>query len=324
MYYNYGVFNTERLFLRFNGLAPQYNKNHPNQNSEAVKLFQMYVDEFLFKADCIYSQLDAINKISGLIELQFNEVTLTSENARKINPKCPQLILPKNVLLPFNTTFVNQVIYRIPPVLNLINVLQDRILRIIGLFAGLDKVEIPQELSRFFDPTGVPLPSLKNYGNKIELASRRYWRDHGKMIRKYRNLDQHAFNILYNYGINSAGDFIVYFPDNPSEKNFKKVFFSRKINGLKLLNDEFQAFHSFVEELMQTLGIPETMHQRGASTLVNTIEDFNEKECMEMFQSDGSHVVCLYLHKKGIDGKSGTPSMNELPLNLYRMQLNIE
>ncbi len=107
MYYNYGVFNTERLFLRFNGLAPQYNKNHPNQNSEAVKLFQMYVDEFLFKADCIYSQLDAINKISGLIELQFNEVTLTSENARKINPKCPQLILPKNVLLSFNTTFVN-------------------------------------------------------------------------------------------------------------------------------------------------------------------------------------------------------------------------
>ncbi len=103
MYHNYGVFIAEKLFLRFNGLASQYNKNHPNQNSDAVKLFQMYVDEFLFKADCIYSQLDAINKVSGLIEQQFKEVTLASENARKKNPLCPQLILPKNVLLPFNT-----------------------------------------------------------------------------------------------------------------------------------------------------------------------------------------------------------------------------
>ena len=202
--------------------------------------------------------------------------------------------------------------------------LQDRILRIVGLYLGLDKTEIPPELSKFFDQNGIPLPSLKNYGDKIEYATRGYWRVHGKIIRKYRNLDQHVFNILYNYGINSAGDFIVYFPDNPSEKGFKKLLFIRKMNGLRLLNDEFHAFHAYVEDLMKILGIPETLHQRGASSPANTIKDFNEEECMEMFQSDVSHVVCLYLQKKGSDGRSGTPTWNELPLDLHRMQINIE
>ncbi len=142
---------------------------------------------------------------------------------------------------------------------------------------------------------------------------------------KYRNLDQHAFNILYNYGINSAGEFIVYFPDNPSEKNFKKVKFTKKINGLKLLNENFQVFHAYVEEMMNILVIPETPHQSGIVNVTrNTTEDFSEGDCMDMFQTDGSHMLCLYLQKKSNDGKSGTPSVNELPLKINRIQINIE
>ena len=162
MYHNYGLFNEKHLFLKFNGLSSAYLANKKKADDLDFH-FSRFCEEFLFKADLMYSNLDKMIQINKLITQQAVELRKTSLFKREKNPGCPELIFPERYLLQFNTTFVNEFLGNVPPFLNTLFVLQDRILLIVGIFLGISD-EIPNKLSLFYNSkVGRWNPLLKKY-----------------------------------------------------------------------------------------------------------------------------------------------------------------
>jgi hypothetical protein len=227
-------------------------------------------------------------------------VILKNEFNSKFTPK---MILPKDQLLFFFTRYSNQLILSIPSMLNTINILQDRILRIVGLCNGFslvknrkdhDPTHIPNKLSKFFDSNSdIAKPCLSQMGAKITLLSENYWKDYGKIIRRYRNIDQHEFSVLYNYGINKNQDFVVYLPDDPWEKDFEKITFNDKIDGITLIENNFTIFHKYIEDIMQCMEIPEKKHDvHGKMTYIKPSKsDFTDGKCLCCSQLGNRMIV---------------------------------
>lgn len=313
-------FNKEKLFLRFNGFENYFNNHKPNSISPYdEELLKRYVDEFLSKVEYLYIQKNLMIAIRDFVQLQFRD----SKNEFNSN-FTPKMIFPKDQLLFFFTRYSNQLILNIPSLLNTINILQDRILRIVGLCNGLtlvknrkdrDPTHIPLEFAKFFDFNGNVKQCLTQMGAKITLLSENYWKSYGKIIRRYRNIDQHEFSVLYNYGIDRNHNFVVYLPDNPSERDFEKITFDDKIDGITLIEKNFTIFHKYVEDLMQCMEVPEKIHTvHGNMTyIIPSKSDFTDGKCLCCSQL-GNKMIVWYVNSNLLKDKQISFKTRELAI----------
>lgn len=295
------------------------------KNSDKISQFK---DEILSRIYWMYFNLQIINNFDRLIVDQFKQLKIDNEKACKLNPLCPQLKIPKNALIIYDTSLSSQLLYRIPTYLNTLNILQDRILPIIALREEIGKV--PNILSEYFQKdsngsgrrTYIPNSKLKKFDSKIQNVVQKYWKDHGQSIRNFRNLDQHHFHLVLRYGINHNDDFVVYFPDT-KEKMFEDVTFNSKINGIELINSEFLAFHDFVDDLMKILNIDEKNFQiESIYSKPESIEHYEENECMAIFQS-GNKAILNYCRNKKIDGTGSELVLRKLDLKSTKITITI-
>ncbi len=323
MYHNYAHFNSKHLFLRFNNITNFYQEKSSSKYTRVdISLIQKCYEEFLFKADRMHEYLERMNRIDEVIVQQVVELQERSLIEKKSNPSCPKLIFPKSGILEYNSNIVNEYLGYVSPFLNALFVLQDRILRIIGIYLKINE-KIPNKLPGFYDFKKKRWkPILKKYGANIENEVKRYFNKHAKRIRKYRNLDQHDINLLEFYGIDHQGDFHLYLPDDPKVKDYSKISFRTKIDSLLLFNEEFRAFHIFVEKMMRHLGISEKLHQYGVGTSNQTVENFNEGECMASFQVQ-NEMLCLYCGEKN-EKNAAKITTNKLPLKNNELLIRIK
>ncbi len=114
---------------------------------------------------------------------------------------------------------------------------------------------------------------------------------------------------------------LLYLPDNPRVKKYSELTYNNKIDALTIFNDEFDAFHTFVENLMKHLGIPEMEHQYGMGHSNQTVENFTEGECMALFQAK-KEVICLYCGIKN-EKNAAALSTNKLPLKYNKLIFSI-
>jgi hypothetical protein len=315
MYHNYAEFNEKQLFLYFNGLQSEYTKKFP-PNLNGFNEFDLLFEEFLFKADCFYSSLDRMNDLTHLIYQQFFD--LQQIKFKGITGEEKQLTIPKKKLLRYNTILTNEFLKNLPPFLNLFFILQDRILRIVGLYLGLDN--LPNKYPLFVKNANI----IKRFGNYIEKASLRYWRDHAQTLRKYRNLDQHDYNLLFNYGINSEAEFQLILPDNPEEKMISRISFKENLNALDYFNQEFDAFHTYVEDIIKSMKISPILHSYGSfNENLDISPDYEDGDCMALFQV-GKEAICLYQGKLNPETKGSSISTNKLPIKKSKLRIDIE
>lgn len=142
------------------------------------------------------------------------------------------------------------------PFLNIMFILQDRIMLILGHYLGI-KEKLPEKLPTYY--YGYKEKSnliLTKFPETIQQLVIRYWKEYGDRIRSYRNLDQHHYNLSFHtfFRIKPKEEFVVYLPDKYTNK-FDRLSYDKKVITLNFFESEFKAFHDLVENLVISIGI---------------------------------------------------------------------
>ncbi|HME56661.1 MAG TPA: hypothetical protein VKM55_30955 [Candidatus Lokiarchaeia archaeon] len=321
MYQNLEYFNENHVFLRFNGLVDLYFERISKEKTgldleNQIKEFLSYHEEFLFKASQVSNCVSKMKQILDLIKKQFQEVIETSRIEHDKNPECPVIQIPKNAMMLFGTTFTNEFLTSISPFLKDLITLQNRFLFILGIFMNI--INLPDVFSKFFDEKDRPTPSLNRFKDKVKYLSRTYWIKHAKKLRRYRNIDEHRFNLLFNSGIDEDGSFHLYLPDDPDVDNITDCTFNEKIDAFPFFTDELNAFTKYVDDVLEFLKIPEKKFAPGLWMInLKELADFEIGSCISMVQFGGK-LICLYRQDE-----EGHVTLNEIPLNIREMTIKI-
>ncbi len=314
MYYNLDAFNNQKLFLTFNGLHSAFIEKHKGENflgelKQQDDLFRHYFLEFLYRAHCAYSFLDHMRALSECIATHFNDLK-------------PHLALKNEQEVNFESFIVNEYLNYVMPFLNTLFVLQDRIMLIIAIYLDLKLVPPVQKQGesgqkyrdrqrRFQDaiqgfPTYVTRQDIfGSFPARIQQLAQEYWHQYGQTIRKYRNLDQHQYNLAEQtfYQLKSKERFVLLLPDNPEERNYDKLTYKKKIVAFDLFEQHFNAFHAFVEQLMRFLHIKPVAFTPTSYAPPNckTADDYQEGDLMNVWVFGGMAIL-LNLGKDGPNG----------------------
>ena len=95
-----------------------------------------------------------------------------------------------------------------------------------------------------------------------------YWEKHGNNIRQYRNLDQHQYQLYYHsfYRLKPKEEYVLYLPDKITKNmELSDITYNKKIVALELFENEFRAFHDFVEEMLKQIKVQPVDIQPGQS-----------------------------------------------------------
>ncbi len=274
---------------------------------------QLFLNEFLFKSYQMFRYLEKMEKLDELITQQAFELKEEAKRSCKTNPKCPELVFPTNNLLVFDTLTTSEYISCISPFLRLLIVLQNRILWIIGMI--LDIKDKHDTFSWYFKNDRLDA-KLKQFPIAIQNICVKYWKKHAKMIRNYRDIDEHRYNILNNYGLDHHLDFHVILPDS-AEKGVE-ITYKKNLKALPLFTQEFTSFHEFIDELLKSMKIAEKQFNIGKSFTNEPIypSNYEDGTCVSMFQT-GNEVICLY--NKG--GGEITMNKHKFPYNELRYEI---
>jgi len=241
------VFNKKNLFLRFNNLKfsllPIGKKAIPKENqNKLLKPYEM-ARGFLNRAYFAYETLNRMVLLNQACILQFNNI------------KC-ELSLKTNSIV-FESQLVREHICQIMPVLNTIFILQDKVMPIFANVLNI-KDKMPMKFSAYISSNN---KFLSKFPVEIQNEVEDYWNQNGKKIRKYRNLNQHEYDLLnLTYlQIEPEEKLLVLLPDNPYEK-VENFTYHNSIDAFEFLKKSYMIFHNFVEEISKILGFKPKIH----------------------------------------------------------------
>ena len=338
MLLNYAkIFNEKKLFLKFNGLQLAF----VNQLKELeisgeildnLKLFSHYYNEFLHHSYSVYCILEQMNQLELAILKQYNELK-------------PNIEFKSETLVEYESFIVNEYLNRIMPFLNTLFILQDRIMVIIAIYLDITferpkKTEyeterkykrknkkFKEDLHSFASYSGNKYGILKEFPIDIQKLVKKYWNKNGQKIRNYRNLEQHQFNLLEEayLQLKPTERFILRLPDNPNERDFEKLTYSKKIIASDFFKTEFHEFHNFVETLMYIMKIRKKKHNYGTSfsPKSNSFEKFNEGDLMKIWVIK-KEVLLFSVGEKSTDGKFAKIKQRKIDNKIDKIILEIQ
>ncbi len=265
--YNAEIFNQNKLFLKFNGLRrgilPIGKEVKDYQNISVEETVFRSATEFLSRASFVYEILMSMENYNKIIVSEFNQI----KDKLKLNTK--QFL--------FQSPAVREYICLFMPFLNTLYILQDRIMPIISFMAKVE-YDFPEKRKKRkkFERDLQTLPFyyrekdgiLSKFPNPIQQIFLTYWTGNGKVIRTYRNINQHVYDLLTHayFQVKPKEKFLVYFPDDPNTtpENFK---YSKSSEAYVFLKKSFREFHFFVEKLADELGYSAERHSYEVSDL---------------------------------------------------------
>jgi hypothetical protein len=315
------IFNKRKLFLRFNGLQKGYigTKIKDKVLTKHI-LFNHYFNEYKYHLYSAYYFLEQLEQLENAIMNQYKYLksSIEFQNEYKIE---------------YDSFIVHEYMLRIMPFLNTMFILQDRLMILIAIFLDIE----------FKDPIKKPNESDKDYKNKIKKFRNKiqsftsyatnylgilevfperiseltikYWKQNGQELRKYRNLEQHQFNLLEEaYIIRIPTErFILYLPDNPNERDFEKLTYHNKIVAIDFFKFEIQVFHDFVEKIMETIGVKPENHEFGSSfsPKTNFTKHYNERDLMKIWVIK-NEAILFSVGEKTSDGATAKLNIRKI------------
>ncbi len=330
------IFNKRKLFLRFNGLQKAFFEKLKNVKiegkvAEKTRLFDHYFTEYKYHLYSAYYFLEQLEQLEIAIMKQYDELK-------------PFIEFQNEIKIEYDSFIVQEDLLRIMPFLNTIFLLQDRLMIIISIFLDVnfkDPVQKSNELSKDYKdrikkfrhklqsfasyPTNY-YGILKIFPDKVADHIVKYWEQNGQELRKYRNLEQHQFNILEEaYIIRKPSEqFILYLPDNPNEENFEKLTYNKKRIAFNYFISEIQIFHNFVETIMEILGIDPEMHEFGSkfSSKSNLISKYNQGDLLKIWVIK-NEAILFSVGEKSLDGNTAKINIRKIEnkMNILRWEI---
>jgi len=168
---------------------------------------------------------------------------------REYQGYAPQLDIRRDRIV-FSSSSVFALINEIPPLLGTLRIMQNMLLPMCGKVLGL-KTSMPSSLND-------AVSRLHKYGLSPQVQKRTlsYWTTAGKLLKDYRDLDQHNHVIIKHVLIElqPKPKMLVFLPDNPMVKNAAKFSFHAERNALEYLPAAFQQLHDYAEDLAHMVG----------------------------------------------------------------------
>lgn len=287
------IFNDNALFQYFGG----WKKQKENNNNS---LF----NEFLFRASSAYLSIQLMDKLSRSCIDQFERQT----NRLEI----------KNQRIVFWSPTVSEILHEFSPFLSSMRVMQNIIFRLSANECNPNS-EAPKSLHEAMKK------GLNRYGMErgIEDLFVSYWNESGKLVKDYRDIDQHYYSIAKRCYIKTGPErrILFFLPDDPSNKSQKGVSFKHEIDAIDLFKLEFFRFHDFVENIALSLGFEKAIidqpvegeiwfgdkdEEKERMTLILAVLDIDTGLCVELGQQDDPHTHKLYInYLKPIDLRPG-------------------
>ncbi len=331
------IFNRRNLFLRFNGLLTTFRKN-----LEGVKivgnvrvrndLFHHYFHEYRYHLFSAYYFLEQIEQLEKAIMDQYNGLK-------------PDMSLQNESEIEYDSFIVHEYMLRIMPFLNIVFLLQDRIMIIIKIFLNIkfkDLIKRENETEKYYEKRinqfKKKIRSFPSYATNYmgilnefpkEMAKiiKKYWTNNGQELRKFRNLGQHQFNLLEEtYIIRKPNErFVLYLPDNPDEINYQKLTYDKKRIATDYFMSEIQVFHDFIEELMKIIKIQPVRHEYGSkfSSKAKPMSEFEEGDLLKIWILKNDAILTS-IGKKSPDGTSARLSKRKIKSKLDTLKWEIK
>ena len=327
------IFNKKKLFLRFNGLQKAFiekSKEIKIKGEIVAKhdLFNHYFTEYKYHLYSAYYFLGQLEQLEKAIMNQFKELK-------------PFIDFHGEKKIEYDSFIVHEYLLRIMPFLNTMFILQDRLMKLVAIFLDIE----------FKDPIKKSNESEKDYKNRVKKYRNKlhsfagyatnyygilsqfpkkvselvikYWKQNGQELRKYRNLEQHQFNLLEEaYIIIELPErFILYLPDNPNERDFEKLTYHNNIGAIDFFKSQIQAFHDFVEEMMDIIGIKPKNHEFGSnfSPKSNLISDYDEEHLLKIWVIK-NEAILFSVGEKTPDGAAAKLNIRKIEnkMNILR------
>ena len=316
------IFNKERYFLRFNGLRYQFLLKTENKSIDAYKESTHHFSlatEIMFFAKNAYRILEQMKTLNDASILQFRELK------RSLSLKCKRFILQSSI--------VDEYLSLLMPFLNTMYILQDRIMPTIANANNIslkprnkENGETDKQYQKYKNKFENSLTSFYNFAtNKKNLLSRfspeikgivkEYWSRNGELIRKYRNIEQHIFNLVTHsyFQLNPEEKLIIVLPDNPKAQpqNFKYS----KIYVYEFFKIAFREFNFFVEKLAKVLKFEEQMYTLEGTDLYR----------INLEKAQDYSTVCVAIsNNNGIEFCKGSGFPSQLTIKPIKIDKNIQ
>lgn len=218
------LFNEYHLFQKFCGLYQKLSHEGPD------------IDDFLYCANSAILRILAMRRYNFdcIREFRDREQCLTVINTSAINF--------------FSSTLVH-LLNEIPAFFSEMKKLQDRFLNIISIELKLKSCP-PSSLHRAINRT------LEKFNIPEEICSLiyNYWSETGKMVKDYRDIDQHWHQIVSKSWLQLKPErkIVVLLPDSKHQFTYKKG-----INAIEFMETSFKSFHEMTENVSELLGYTE-------------------------------------------------------------------
>jgi len=263
------IFNEKRYFLKFNGLRYQFliktklksieedvNKDYNNDSRLAT--------EIMFFAKNGYRILEQMEMLNNASILQFREMKSL------LSLKCKRFV--------FQSSIVDEYLSLFMPFLNTMYILQDRIMPVIAKAGNISvkprdieenetvrnykkyKHKFKKSLNSFYSFVTDEKYLFSRFSPEIQGIVKEYWKSNGELIRKYRNIEQHIFNLVIHsyFQINPEEKLLIVLPDNPKAQPQNYKYHNRYAYDFFKL--AFREFNFFVEKMAKALKFEEQMH----------------------------------------------------------------
>ncbi len=264
----FNVFNKKRYFLHFNGLRYSFRKAEMKSiegdvNKEYEKYFHL-ATEILFFAKNGYRILEQMEMLNDASILQFSYLKPS------LCLKCKRFV--------FQSSIVEEYLSLLMPFLNTIYILQDRIIPIIAKVSNISlkprdkeksetekqyknyKYKFKKSKNSFYNFATDEKYLLSRLSPEIREIVKGYWKSNGELIRKYRNIEQHIFNLVIHsyFQIKPEEKLLIILPDNPKAppQNYKY----RNRDAYVFFKKAFREFNFFVEKIAKVLEFEELKH----------------------------------------------------------------
>jgi len=330
------IFNQKKMFLRYNGLQIAFFEKLEGievvgKVVEKWHLFNHYFNEFKYHIYSAYYILEQLEQLEKAILDQFNELKSFIEFQNEIK-------------IEYDSFIVHEYLLRITPFLNTMFILQDRLMVLIAIFLGININDPAQKVSESNKDYKY---RIKKFRNKMQSFSSYatnycgilkefpvelsdliigYWNFSGQELRKYRNLEQHQFNLLEEaYIVKIPMErFVLYLPDNPNEENFEKLIYNKKKIAIEYFKSEIKIFHDFVEKMMETIGIAPKKHKFGSnfSPKSNLIRNYNQGDLLKIWALK-NEAILFSVGEKSPDGTAARINIRKIKnkMNILKWEI---
>lgn len=210
------------------------------------------------------------------IAFRISTLIISIENSLKYEKECINQFqifensLSQNKKIKFQSPTMYDIFNNLSTALSSIVILQDMISPIVQkeeLKITGKKQEFKNKMREFMDKI-----NTYKINSEVKYIIQGYWNAHGKLVRDYRNIDQHHYllfdqTMIVNY---ENPKLVILLPDNPiTEKgnttSFKNLSFEKRINFIDFIKNELYAINDLINNISKEYGYFESVFYNNIS-----------------------------------------------------------